>query len=637
MDSVVETVRAFLKSLITIAFWQALFAQHGTLPGILLYAGRVLMALCALFIVIRCARSLFRKPEQELWGHLTMGGVRYDLHHWENAIGRAKSSDVCVNFPSVSRNHAVLSRSDKGVWRVFPLNTRSGVLINGQRHLDAAELRDGDTLAVGGVELRFTACDDAAQIKLDQQRTTPGSIVSRAGTLWLVSAFQVLALLELLPVVTAENAFFIFVSFAVLFCLMWGLYIVYRLWSRTAFEAETLAFFLITVDFSVTAAYDPASLFIQLAAVLLGMIVFLLMSVILRNLPLAMRLRWFFAAGAGALMAFNVVFGQRIFGAKNWVSIGPVSFQPSELVKIAFIFVGAATLDRLFAKRNLIFTVLFSGFCVGCLALMNDFGTALIFFVAFLCIAFLRSGDLPSIVMITAAAGIAGALMLHFKPYVAQRFAAWRHVWEFTQSTGYQQSRTMSAIAAGGCFGTGTQTAWLKYLGAANTDLVFGVVSEEFGLLVALCCVAAIVVLVLFTLRQAAVARSCFYTIASCAAVAVLVTQVMLNVLGAVDILPLTGVTFPFVSVGGSSMVSCWGLLAFLKAADTRPAASFILRLPKGRRSRLAKAEEAEPVDRTAQTPPVTAPKPAAHGEGFFADRPDIDVDGIFGKVGEDR
>lgn len=140
-----------------------------------------------------------------------------------------------------------------------------------------------------------------------------------------------------------------------------------------------------------------------------------------------------------------------------------------------------------------IFTVLFSAYCVGCLALMSDFGTALVFFVAFLCIAFLRTGDLASIVMMTAAAAFAGGLVLHFKPYVAQRFTVWRHAWEFTQTTGYQQSRTMSAAASGGLFGTGPEDAWLKYVGAANTDLVFGVVSEEFGLLLALVCVTAVI------------------------------------------------------------------------------------------------------------------------------------------------
>ena len=247
---------------------------------------------------------------------------------------------------------------------------------------------------------------------------------------------------------------------------------------------------------------------------------YLLMNRVLQSLPLALKLRWPLVAAASALLAFNVLFGQRIFGAKNWIAVGPITFQPSELVKIVFILAGAATLDRLFAKRNLIFTILFSAYCVGCLALMSDFGTALIFFVAFLCIAFLRTGDLPSIVMITAAAGFAGGIVLRFKPYVLARFAVWRHAWEYAQEEGYQQTRTMSAVASGGLFGAGPEEAWLKYVGAANTDLVFGVVSEEFGLLLALCAAAAVILLGIYALRAAGRSRSSFYAIAACATAA---------------------------------------------------------------------------------------------------------------------
>jgi cell division protein FtsW (lipid II flippase) len=82
-------------------------------------------------------------------------------------------------------------------------------------------------------------------------------------------------------------------------------------------------------------------------------------------------------------------------------------------------------------------------------------------------------------------------------------------------------------------------------------------------------------------MRSAAVARSSFYTIGSCTAASVMLVQVILNVLGTVDVLPLTGVTFPFVSNGGSSMICSWGLLAFIKAADTRQNASFAVRLRK--------------------------------------------------------
>ena len=181
------------------------------------------------------------------------------------------------------------------------------------------------------------------------------------------------------------------------------------------------------------------------------------------------------------------------------------------------------------------------------------------------------------------AAGAGGWMILQFKPYIANRFGAWRHVWEHAaDSGGFQQTRTMSAIASGGLFGKGTgDDVFLKNIGAANTDLVFGVISEQFGLILALCAVFLILVLVVYASRCAATARSSYYVIAANSAAAMLVFQTTLNVLGAVDILPLTGVTFPFVSLGGSSMISCWGLLAFLKAADTRPNASFTLKLPK--------------------------------------------------------
>ena len=173
-------------------------------------------------------------------------------------------------------------------------------------------------------------------------------------------------------------------------------------------------------------------------------------------------------------------------------------------------------------------------------------------------------------------------MILRFKPYILNRFQAWRHVWDFyNESGGYQQTRTMSAIASGGLFGKGTENSFLKNIGAANTDLVFGVISEEFGLIMALCTVFVLLVLAFYAIRCATTARSSYYVIAANSAAAMLIFQASLNVLGAVDILPLTGVTLPFVSVGGSSMISCWGLLAFIKAADTRPNASFTIKLPK--------------------------------------------------------
>jgi len=582
-----------------------------------LWIGRLCMAVLALMLLIRCCRSLFAgKTELETWGFLSLSnGTRYNLNHWENVIGRAKSCDVRINFPSVSRSHAALLRDDTGVWRVYPLNAKSGVLLNGERIFDCAEVKQADVIAAGGVEMYFFPSSAEDEQKQAQRRTRPGGEVRPAVSLLLLSLIQGLMVLQFLPAESGRVT--IFFAFAVLCGLMWALYFLYRAMHRTAYEAETLVFFLITLCFGVVSAYDPAGLLKQLFTVILGILLFLALSLLLRNLKMAEKARWPIAAAAAVLLAFNVLFGQRIFGAKNWVSIGPLSFQPSEFVKIAFILAGAATLDRLFAKRNLIFTVLFSAFCVGCLALMSDFGTALIFFAAFLCIAFLRTGDLPSIVMMTAAAAVGGGIILRFKPYIADRFSSWRHAWEFAQSSGYQQTRTMSAAASGGLVGVGPVRGWLKDVAAANTDLVFGVICEEFGLILALCAIAALLILAVFTVKSAATARSSFYAIAASSAMAMLLFQTMLNVFGAVDLLPLTGVTFPFVSMGGSSMIACWGLLTFLKAADTRQNASFLIKLPKKKA-----------VKGTVSASPAAGTR--GNGTNFFDEMPDIPVDDIF-------
>ena len=116
------------------------------------------------------------------------------------------------------------------------------------------------------------------------------------------------------------------------------------------------------------------------------------------------KLRWLAAGAAIGLLVITLVLGTRQFGAKNWLRLGPLSLQPSEIAKICYIFAGAATLDRLFRKRNLWLFIVLTGACLGCLALMSDFGTAAIFFVTFLVIAYLRSGDWATLALITGGA-----------------------------------------------------------------------------------------------------------------------------------------------------------------------------------------------------------------------------------------
>ena len=163
-----------------------------------------------------------------------------------------------------------------------------------------------------------------------------------------------------------------------------------------------------------------------------------------------------------------------------------------------------------------------------------------------------------------------------------RRFASWGHIWEDVYGAGFQQTHSLTAAASGGLVGVGAGNGWLRVT-AADTDMVFCKICEEWGLIIAVLAVLCIVTLAVFAVRACRAGRSSFYTIAACAATSLMVFQTCLNVFGAVDILPLTGVTFPFLSNGGTSMLASWGLLAFLKASDTRQNSSFAIRLPSRR------------------------------------------------------
>lgn len=551
---------------------------------------RIVICVLAVFIVVRCAVSLLSgRSESELWGYLELeNGVKLPITHWENLIGRSKSSDLVLGYPAVSRAHAVLVR-DGATWRLTDLGSTGGTKINGQdiepqnpagkKHItpdNSYAVAFGDKLEFAGTKCRLVALSKAEQEK-NMNRTPPGIDIHPSLTIYLLTLLQIVLAIQLSFASGGNFVWSIPICFGLLSVLMWVYFLFFRALNRRGFEVDTIAFYLATLGLVVVASSDRAGLPMQFLALVAGVVLFIFLGWFLRDLKRAQLLRWPAAMAAVGLLAFTYLFGDVVYGAKNWIFIGGISIQPSELAKVAFIYAGAATLDRLFANRNLIMYLMLTALCAGLLALMSDFGAVIIFFVAYLVVAYLRSGDLKTIALVSAAAAFGGLIVLQFKPYIAARFGTWLHAWDAPHDGGFQQTRTMSAAASGGLFGMGAGEGWLKRIPAADTDLVFGMVCEELGLIVAASAVACICVLAVFAARSTRTSRSAFYSIAACSATAMLVFQALLNVMGAVDLLPLTGVTFPFVSNGGSSLVSSFGLLAFIKAADTRQNASFAI------------------------------------------------------------
>lgn len=385
----------------------------------------------------------------------------------------------------------------------------------------------------------------------------------------LVTIFQVLTG----TVVITANGFnsTLFAIFAGYILLEWAYFIIASIFcGQNNFELEIIGFLFSGIGLTNVATVDNDYALKQVVAIALGLILFIFMLAVMRRTDIVMKLRMPVAFAAVGLLVANLALAKYTNGALNWITIGGISIQPSEFVKLAFIFVGAASLDKLQSARSLTKYLIFSFGCVGALFLMKDFGTALIFFFTFIVIAFMRSGDVRTIALVCVAALLGAIMIVYFKPHVAARFKAYRHIWELINDEGMQQTRTLIYSASGGLFGLGIGKGMLRNVVFASTDLAFGMICEEWGMIVGLTIVITYAFILLYAIKVARNTRSAFYAITACAAAGLLLFQTSLNIFGVTDILPFTGVTLPFISRGGSSVISSWGMLALIKSADIR-------------------------------------------------------------------
>ena len=559
-------------------FLDAQAAYVNVFIAILRWVAPVLTAI----LLFRCVKPLltFRR-EPEIWAWLCLSdGTKLPVTHWENVIGRSKRSDIVIDFPTVSRSHGVLTRYDDGSWTVTDADSKDGVFVNGKR-VKIRALQPEDVISIGGVEMVLQPISAKQEQRLAQLRTKASSVFSSFANVFLLTVFQCLCAIAFLMGGGTENAQSVLLGFGGIMVCQWLLLLFYVCIRRTSFEIETIAFFLCTMGMSVIATVAPDEAFKQLIAMVIGLILFLAVGWSLRDLERANKFRYIAAVAGIGFLVITLLFGKEYYGAKNWLVIGSLSLQPSELSKVCFVYVGASAMDRIMTKRNLFLFIGYSIVICGCLALMNDFGTALIFFCGFLVIAYMRSGSIGTIALACTSLGFAGVVALKIAPHALRRFSSWRHIWEVPLDGGYQQTRALMCMASGGLLGIGAGNGWMRNVFAADSDVAIATLCEEWGLMILVMVVLAVVAMAVFCVRSAAVGRSSFYTIGACTAASIMLMQVILNALGTVDVLPLTGVTFPFISNGGSSMICSWGLLAFIKAADTRQNASFAVRLTK--------------------------------------------------------
>ncbi len=312
---------------------------------------------------------------------------------------------------------------------------------------------------------------------------------------------------------------------------------------------------LVLYDTNPTYAYAQATYYF------VGLLAMVICIYIVRLIRSFRFLVWPMMAASLALLALPLLIGKETWGAKNWFYIGGVSVQPSEIVKLVLVI----ALARFMADRRMLPWLCFSVGCLGILMLQKDLGTALLYFFTTLLLFYAASGNL-ALTGIGLAGGAGAAVAgYHMFAHVKRRVAIWRNPWSDYDNAGYQIIHSLMAIASGGLFGVGLGLGSPRTIPVYHTDFIFAVICEQFGLIFGCCVLLMYVALIWRGAMIAMAARSAFHGLLAMGVTLLLGLQTFVIIGGVFKLIPLTGVTMPFVSYGGTSLISCLCLSGLLQ------------------------------------------------------------------------
>ena len=301
----------------------------------------------------------------------------------------------------------------------------------------------------------------------------------------------------------------------------------------------------------------------------IGVCCMIVCTLLVRFVPRWGVLTGLMAVGSIGFLALPLLFGSTINGAKNWVSVGSYSFQPSEIVKLALLLCVAWLLSR----RHFILALVFGAACLGLLMLQKDLGTALLYYGVALILLFAATGSLP--VMVTGVAGAGGAAVAGYLlfAHVKKRVAIWLNPWADTDGAGYQIVQSLIAIVNGGLFGVGLGNGNAQVIPYYYNDFIFSVILHEFGMIFGLMVLCMYVFIVIRGVMIARRSRTVFHALLALGCASLIALQTFVIVGGNIKLIPLTGVTLPFISYGGTSMVSSLCVIGLLQGVASRNAA----------------------------------------------------------------
>ena len=339
---------------------------------------------------------------------------------------------------------------------------------------------------------------------------------------------------------------------------------------------------------------DPALALKQTIWLIVGLVAFLLVLVVVRDLrPLARHKYWLGITGV-LLLVVTAGIGQEINGSRLWLSVGPIHFQPAEFGKVLLIAFFAAYLvdvrEVLTVSTRRVLGVPFPplrylaplltvwGFSILLMVFMKDLGTSLLFFGALLALIYVATGR-SFYVVIGVILFFVGATALYFVfTHVQTRVDVWLDPWADPSGKGYQIVQSLFSLASGGLFGRGLGQGYLilqsghTIIPHLESDFIFSAIGEELGLVGGMGIILLYLIFTYRGLRVAMANRDDFSRLLSTGLTSIFALQAFIIIGGVIKLIPLTGITLPFVSYGGSSVVANFVLLALLLRASDRAA-----------------------------------------------------------------
>lgn len=318
---------------------------------------------------------------------------------------------------------------------------------------------------------------------------------------------------------------------------------------------------LLSVGFIMLCRLDLASAQKQLLIVAAGSAIALVIPVMIRKMRFLKDLTWIYAGIGVVLLGTVLIFAQTSYGAK----LSLLGIQPSEVIKLTFVFFMASWLAREITFRKVVLATVVAGLHVGILVLSRDLGSAVVFFAAYLVMLYVSTRK-PAYLGIGLGVGSVGSVIAYYLfGHVRERVSAWKDPMAVYQNEGYQIVQSLFAIGTGGWFGMGLCQGSPEKIPVVKNDFIFSAICEELGCVFAICLILVCMSFFLTIVEIALQIKNPFYKLIAIGLGTEYAFQVFLTIGGATKFIPLTGVTLPLVSYGGSSVMCAILMIAIIQ------------------------------------------------------------------------